>query len=95
MSSYLLNRFYYNVTWIRRLLIKNSEWSNKLTETTLCKITQLFQYGVDSPRQKPHLLDINTFWKETVLIFAEFINIDQHKNTQTLFEPLWYNDKIH
>ena len=36
----------------------------------------------------------NTLWKETLLYFLEFINIVQHKNTQTLLEPLWYYDKI-
>ena len=68
------------LTWIRRLLIKDSEWSNLLTETTHCKITHLFQCGADYPRQKAH--------------FAELISIVQHENTQTLFETLWYNDKI-
>ena len=68
------------LTWIRRLLIKDSEWSNLITETTHCKITHLFQCGADYPRQKAH--------------FAELISIVQHENTQTLFETLWYNDKI-
>ena len=81
------------LTWIRRLLIKNSGWSDIFTETTQCKITPLFQYGADYPRQKVHSTK-NTRWKETLLYFAEFINIVHHKNTQTLLELLWYSDKI-
>ena len=53
----------------------------------------MFQYGADYPRQKAHSTS-NTLWKETLLYFLEFINIVQHKNTQTLLEPLWYYDKI-
>ena len=75
------------------MLIKDSEWSNLLTETTHCNITHLSQCGADYPRQKAHSTS-NIFWKETLLYFAEFISIVQQKNTQTLLEPLWYNDKI-
>ena len=81
------------ITWIRRLLIKDSEWSNWLTEATHCNITHLSHCGADYPRQKAFSTR-NIFWKETLLYFAEFISIVQHKNTQILLEPLWYNDKI-
>ena len=64
-----------------------------INRTTHCKITHLFQCGADYPRQKAHSTSI-IFWKETLLYFPEFISIVQHKNTQTLLEPLWYNDKI-
>lgn len=82
-----------HVTWIRRLIIKNSEWSNIYTETTQRKITNLFQYGAGYPRQKAHSTS-NTFWKETLLYFPECFNIAQHKNTQTLLKPLWYDKYV-
>ena len=75
------------------MLIKDLEWSNLLTETAHCNITHLSQCGADCPRQKAHSTS-NIFWKETLPYFAEFISIVQQKNTQTLLEPLWYNDKI-
>jgi exonuclease III len=82
------------LTWIRRLLIQSSAWSNLFCEITHCDISHLFQFGADYSRQKA-LNTSNAFWKETLLYFAEFINTVQNKNLHDfLLEPLWYNDKI-
>ena len=82
------------LTWIRRLLIQSSAWSNLFSEITHCDISHLFQFGADYSRQKA-LNTSNIFWKETLLHFAEFITTVQHRNLHDcLLEPLWYNDKI-
>jgi hypothetical protein len=83
-----------NLTWIRRLLIQNSTWSNLFCEITKCDILHLFKFGKDDLRQKA-FSTTNTFWKETLLYFTEFVHIVQLKNFDAfLLEPLWYNDKI-
>jgi hypothetical protein len=38
------------LTWIRRLLIQNSAWSNLFCEITKCDISHLFQFGADYSR---------------------------------------------
>ena len=81
------------LTWFRRLFITNSSWINIFSEVTGCSITKLTQFGPSYCKQRANSTH-NSFWKEALYYFAEFLESFEMKDSYILLEPLWYNDKI-
>lgn len=82
------------LTWIRRLLHSNSEWSMFFNEVINCNTANLIQFGSKYSKQKANSTT-NLFWKETLSYFADFLLfIEQKCEHDILLEPLWFNEKI-
>ena len=83
------------LTWFRRLFHTDSGWIPLFTEITKCNIVHLSHFGPEYSKVKANNID-NSFWKEVLNIFSEFLNTLSHdlNSDDTLMEPLWYNNKI-
>ena len=80
------------VSWFRRILQQSEP--NELTNLSLINFDKLFSVGGSYATKVSHDLQ-NPFWKDLMLIWAEYCNILPVENIGHVLEaPLWYNEKI-
>ena len=80
------------VSWFRRILQQSKP--NELTNLSLINFDKLFSVGRSYATKVSHDLQ-NSFWKDLMLIWAEYCNILPIENIGHVLEaPLWYNEKI-
>lgn len=80
------------VSWLRRILhqSKPNEWTN----LSLINFDMLFSVGGSYAFKLGHDIQ-NPFWKDLMLIWAEYCKILPVDNIGHILEsPLWYNEKI-
>ena len=80
------------MSWFRRILQQSEP--NELTNLSLINFDKLFSVGGSYATKVSHDLQ-NPFWKDLMLIWAEYCNILPVENIGHVLEaPLWYNEKI-
>ena len=81
------------VTWIRRLVQKETKWSYLLNHT-YPNLSEFIKFGLDFLKQKTNLIH-NKFWLDTFTAWIHFSNkITINSWSDFLSQPIWWNNSV-